>query len=65
MKKMKNREKRRINMNVSCKNCRFAGINGEQKIVCPNEELCVKKPITQEERREDVPLYQRACYLPL
>ena len=29
-------------MNVSCKNCRFAGINGEQKIVCPNEELCVK-----------------------
>lgn len=52
-------------MNVSCKNCRFAGINGEQKIVCPNEELCVKKPITQEERREDVPLYQRACYAPL
>ena len=56
MKKMKNREKRRINMNVSCKNCRFAGINGEQKMVCPNEELCVKKPITQEERRKDVPL---------
>ena len=38
---------------------------GEQKIVCPNEELCVKKPITQEERRKDVPLYQRACYVPL
>lgn len=50
---------------VSCKNCRFAGINQEQKIVCPNEDLCASKQMTQEERKMDVPFSKRPCYVPL